>query len=127
MNGANQSLGEALKLGQEALGGQAPAAGGVSIDVASWLTETLNQWKLKMLVTGVGIVILVIIMNVQFFLANLVGVKIPKFLPEMPWWEVMILGLADLAVALLVLVIVTVPLLITSIGCSMPVLEWFTC
>lgn len=127
MNGVSQGIEEALKLGQEALAGPGASPANLSIDVAAWLQETLNQWKLKMLATGIGIILLVVLMNLQFFLANLVGLKIPKLLPEMPWWEIMILGMADLLVALIILIEITAPLMIVSIGCTMPVLKWFSC
>lgn len=127
MNGVNQGLEEALKLGQEALAGPGASPANLSVDVEAWLQETLNQWKLKMLATGIGIILLVVLMNLQFFLANLVGLRIPKLLPEMPWWEIMILGMADLLVALIILIVTTAPLIVVSVGCSIPILNWFTC
>lgn len=112
----------------EQIGGEAGGEIGQELgQIAQWLLEPLNQWKLKMLVSIVAIPLLVLILNVQIFLVKLVGLKIPKLLPDMPWWEVMITCILDLMIVLAILIALSPALILISVGCSIPVLNWFAC
>lgn len=115
-----QNLGK--QVGGEALG----QAAGEAAQLAKWLAEPLNQWKLNLIASIVGIPIVILLADVQFFLVKLVGLKIPKILPDMPWWEILILvGLGNLLLALAILLLLYPLIAIMAIGClaeDLPVL-----
>lgn len=90
---------------------------GVSFDKEGLVMKKLktNIYRIFNVASGitiVGLIITFFIMNAQFLLGNLMRIK---FIPELTWWEILLLLLVDFAIGLILLIIILLISLLTGL------------